>query len=555
MDDLLSGAASEEDGIQLAKQVFEILKAAGFVLGKWKSNSPVVMEFLRTLNNPISDQSSSDKTKPFGEYYQSKTLGLYWDSEHDTLKFKVNISKVYTKVTKRVILLEIASIFDPMGLLSPSIIIAKILLQGLWQANISWDDEIPEDILNKWNQFRHELPLLNDIEIKRHVLCHNPVYIELHGFSGASIKAYGAVIYIRSIDVAGKIHVSILCSKSKVAPIKSLTTPKLELCGALVLSQLVKKVQGSFSIRIDNVCLWSDSQVVLSWIHSTPNQFQIFVANRIAQIQTLTCTKSWRYIKTSENPADLVSRGVFPSKLLNNPLWLYGPAWLKENSDAWNDSSFEVDLNPPAKKKSAISLVAQAHMNFIEFTRFSSFTKLKRVCAFVLYFIHNLRNTRSKKSGPLSSSELFEATKQLVKLSQRDSFSEEIVIFDKGKELPKSSHILKLSPFLDSEKILRVGGRIQLSSLEYSKKHPMLMSSKHYITQLLFKYEHVRLCHASPKLLVSSLRDLYRVTGSTSLAKQTVYNCIKCFRVKPRASTPIMGVLPKSRVTPQPPFL
>nr|CAI5857725.1 unnamed protein product [Callosobruchus analis] len=357
MDDLLSGTSTEEEAIQVCKDIFSILKSSGFMLGKWKSNSVNVLNAMQVIN-------TSKKTKQFGEQNQTKTLSLYWDSDKDFLKFRVSKADECKTITKRTMLSEIAQIFDPLGLVSPTIVVVKILLQSLWQANISWDNEIPNDVLLKWKQFKRELPLLNSIEIPRHVICKNPARIELHGFCDASTKAYGAVVYLRSVDVSGNIQVTLLCSKSKVAPIKMLTTPRLELCGALVLAQLVSKVKEALNIHIDDTFLWSDSTVVLNWIRASPNQFQIFIANRITQIQNATSMDYWHYISTKENPADLVSRGVLPSKLIANKLWLHGPLWPQEAPECWRSYSSLIPpvTDLPERKKTGLSYGIEASM-------------------------------------------------------------------------------------------------------------------------------------------------------------------------------------------------
>nr|CAI5851512.1 unnamed protein product [Callosobruchus analis] len=547
MDDLLSGTSTEEEAIQVCKDIFSILKSSGFMLGKWKSNSVNVLNAMQVIN--------TSNAQPVLTQNQTKTLGLYWDSDKDFLKFRVSKADECKTITKRTMLSEIAQIFDPLGLVSPSIVVVKILLQSLWQANISWDNEIPNDVLLKWKQFKRELPLLNSIEIPRHVICKNPARIELHGFCDASTKAYGAVVYLRSVDVSGNIQVTLLCSKSKVAPIKMLTTPRLELCGALVLAQLVSKVKEALNIHIDDTFLWSDSTVVLNWIRASPNQFQIFIANRITQIQNATSMDYWHYINTKENPADLVSCGVLPSKLIANKLWLHGPLWLQEASECWRSYSSLIPpvTDLPERKKQVLVMVSKPQCDLIKIESFSSFIKLKRIFAF-LRFIYNTRNRKSKKLGPLTVSELSQATKHLVRMSQGDSFSPEISILEKGKHLPNNSRILKLNPFLDSENILRVGGRLHLAKLDYNQKHPMLLSSKHPLTRLIFRSEHLRLLHAGPRLLLCSIRENYWPISGSNLAKKTVHECIRCFRTKPRGTTPLMGVLPEIRVIPQPPF-
>lgn len=147
------------------------------------------------------------------------------------------ISKA-NKVTKRVILSFISQLFDPLGLVSPTIVVGKIIMQNIWQLGIGWDESLPLDLLTLWNQFREDMKLINEITVPRHVLGNEHAEIQLHGFSDVSEKAYGACIYVRYVDRCGNVTTKLLCSKSRVAPLKTISLPRLELCGALLLARL-----------------------------------------------------------------------------------------------------------------------------------------------------------------------------------------------------------------------------------------------------------------------------------------------------------------------------
>jgi hypothetical protein len=161
--------------------------------------------------------------------------------------------------------------------------------------------------------------------------------IQLHGFSYASMKAYGAVVYIRSVDVAGCVHVKLLCSQSRVAPQpnkkrkKAITLPKLELCSAALLSKLLNKVVSQLDIDFESINMWSDSTVVLSWIKKDPSNFTRYVANRVSVIHEFTSKYTWRHICTEDNPADKISKGLMPTQLINNQMWWHGPKFLTIN--------------------------------------------------------------------------------------------------------------------------------------------------------------------------------------------------------------------------------
>ncbi|XP_050305598.1 uncharacterized protein LOC126742836 [Anthonomus grandis grandis] len=221
----------------------------------------------------------------FGQGENTKTLELTWSCKSDYLTYRIKIQERSSRSTKRDVLSEIALIFDPLGLLAPCVVVVvKVLLQKLWLQKVSWDDSLPAKIHSTWTKFREELPYINDLKIPRHVTCVKPEKIELHGFSDACDYSYGACIYLRSIDAQGIITVRLLYAKSKVSPLKPLTTPRLELCAALVLARLAEKVLRSLTCNIERWIFWTDSSIVLGWLKTAPNLLKTFVSSRVSEI-------------------------------------------------------------------------------------------------------------------------------------------------------------------------------------------------------------------------------------------------------------------------------
>ncbi|XP_072398120.1 uncharacterized protein [Diabrotica undecimpunctata] len=193
VDDLLTGSDSLEDLILNCKQVSEILSKGCFPLRKWTSNNS---SFLKSIQESIL----LDTSFLFGANENTKTLGLQWCPSLDSLSYSIDSNVTPKIITKRSILSGIAQIFDPLGLLSPSIIKVKILMQLLWLEKLDWDEGVPLHIQSEWLSFRDQLHELNKLQIQRNVVLPNFVLIEMHGFCDASEVAYGAAIYIRSVD-------------------------------------------------------------------------------------------------------------------------------------------------------------------------------------------------------------------------------------------------------------------------------------------------------------------------------------------------------------------
>lgn len=272
VDDFISGADSEIEAMNLISDVTNILNQAGFPLRKIYSNCL-----------SISQAQLSDSTQLTFKDTESKTLGIVWLPHSDCFQYKIDLSFLNSTITKRTVLSEIAKLFDPMGLISPIIVIGKLIMQEIWKLKVSWDESLPMFIHSEYNRFvssMSQVPLLN---IKRFIFDISAVKLELHGFSDASTRAYGACIYVRCI-YADRVEVHLLCSKSRVAPIKPITLPRLELLAAVLLSELYTKIASVMALNNCKSYFWSDSTITLHWLNSTANRYKVFVANRIAVI-------------------------------------------------------------------------------------------------------------------------------------------------------------------------------------------------------------------------------------------------------------------------------
>jgi len=220
-------------------------------------------------------------------------------------------------MTKRNILSSIATIFDPLGLIKPIVIVAKIIMEKL----------LP--VLKEWEDYCQELVKIEHIIIPRKIIeCDEFIKVQIHGFADASTVAYGACLYIRTTDYAGKHYTRLIVAKSRVAPLKTISLARLELCAAVLLVRLSQKIIPKLRIKVTREYYWSDSSIVLSWINAPSSRWKTFVAHRVGEIQEVTSSSQWRHVKSENNPADIISRGCTPEKLQNDILWWGGPSWI-----------------------------------------------------------------------------------------------------------------------------------------------------------------------------------------------------------------------------------
>ncbi|XP_043474391.1 uncharacterized protein LOC122506341 [Leptopilina heterotoma] len=345
VDDMLSGADSIEKAQQLCHDIIRLTSKGGLSLRKWKSNVPEIIEGIS------SSARSVEPTLTLNAESISKTLGVKWDSKKDALLFEVADQQEVPITSKRVMLSQIAKLYDPLGLVAPVVTYAKIRMQDLWKIGQSWDDPVPPEILDPYNAYREQLQLINEWELPRAARIMDAEDTQIHGFADASEKAYGACVYIRSSK--GNNHQCILLyAKSRVAPVKIVTLPRLELCAAVLLTTVLKTVKESLKCKVDQVRLWSDSTIVLNWINSPPHKFNTFVANRIAEIHGSTSADMWGHVSSGDNPADFISRGQMPADFINNQMWKEGPKWLSQSEEFWPNYTLE-QFDPPEQKKTS----------------------------------------------------------------------------------------------------------------------------------------------------------------------------------------------------------
>ncbi|XP_011858442.1 PREDICTED: uncharacterized protein LOC105555996 [Vollenhovia emeryi] len=547
MDDLLTGSNTKAEIIELQKELTELLARGGFALHKWNSN------IIDQENNIKTESKEVDISKDA----ESKLVGILWSPSKDTFRYKVSLKEGETRVTKRVMLSQICRLFDPLGLVGPVITLAKILMQELWSLGIDWDESLPMHLHRAWDQMKLQLYLLNELEIPRSVIPGKTnSQIQIHGFCDASEKAYGACVYLREQDERGLLTGSLLCSKSRVAPMKALSLPRLELCGAVLLVNLMDKVINSLHLQIHQKFYWTDSKIVLAWIGSSSRKWQAFVANRVSDIHDKSSPSDWRHISSKDNPADLISRGATPELLMRADSWWKGPPWLMQNKEFWPVEGEELSCESvPEMRKQAIIATAVNCEAIINYNKFSSLNKLLRVVAYVLRFSHNIRCEKKRREiGAITAEELQKAKASTIKLIQKEEFKDDIKALKGNNKVRRDSKLVSLYPYLDSNGILRVGGRLKYATLSDEVKHPILIPASHYFTTLVILHHHERLFHAGVQTTLNSIREEFWPIFAKSRVKKILRNCVRCRKAHPKAGWQLMGELPAVRVNISRPF-
>ncbi|GBM11079.1 hypothetical protein AVEN_206495-1 [Araneus ventricosus] len=360
VDDLITGREDIESAFKTSLEAFNIFKDASMNLRKWKTNSVELRDRWRKEGLEIDDSNYSVNDN--STLTPCKVLGLSWDSDLDIFYFDAqNLEKFLSRRinTKRYILQVAGRIFDPLGILGPFTIKIKCMIQEIWCLGLDWDDPIPKQLTTAMNEWCEDIKDLHLINIPRYYLADAKLNevddVQLHCFSDASKKAYGAVVYIRVVFKNGRIISNFVASKSRVAPLKTLSMPRLELMGALLAARLNSKISKYLNFPVTQY-FWTDSSIVYYWIKGDPERFKIFVKNRVKEIQNLSDPCEWLHTPGTDNPADIISRGLTINELKSSKIWWQGPSWLIENKNNWPEFSKPNDHSNVTKNKENLEL-------------------------------------------------------------------------------------------------------------------------------------------------------------------------------------------------------
>ncbi|XP_062567165.1 uncharacterized protein LOC134229426 [Saccostrea cucullata] len=572
VDDCLKSVKTVSDATSLLFDVQNLLMKGGFHISKWISNRREVMNCIPFSERAkeVKDLDLDNDTLPI-----DRALGIQWCVENDVFRFKMDIKD--QPLTRRGILSMTSSVFDPLGFLAPFTLKAKCLLQELCKLQLGWDERIPEHLALQWNEWIQDLKKLSDFKVKR---CFIPVEFgeiksaQLHHFADASERGYGTVSYLRLENFNGAVYCSFIIGKSRVAPLKQITIPRLELTAATVAVRTDKMLKSELDVSIDETVFWTDSMAVIRYIRNTATRFHTFVANRLAFIHEGSKPQEWRYINTKRNPADDASRGISADDILHGR-WIQAPEFLFTPVDCWTEApvedSHEALVNDPEVKevsvRASIADVSRAETGVDKLINYhSSWFMLRKSVAWILKIRNELLYRIRQKKPSVNSSEsrarmthlstqdLHKAEIAILKFIQRKSFAPEIDELKKGHHVKLCSNIRKLDPILD-DGLIRVGGRLHRANMPLETKHPIILPKDHHVSNLILRQIHHELKHSGRNHMLSMLIQKYWLIHAPSSIRKLISKCVVCRRKRSKVGEQKMAQLPEDRLIPdEPPF-
>ncbi|XP_062534847.1 uncharacterized protein LOC134204027 [Armigeres subalbatus] len=559
VDDMLVSVETEQEAIQLAKDVKHVHAQAGFDMRNWISNSPSVV-------SAMNEETIQGKSMNVGsELGTEKVLGMWWCTADDTFTYKLSskhdpsLLEGDRKPTKREVLRTLMAVFDPLGLISNVLIYLKVLFQEVWRSGIGWDEIIPERLYEKWEKWLEILPKVQDVHIPR---CYrlstqlgSQTNIQLHTFVDASLSGYAAVVYLR-FEQDSTVECAIVGAKTRVAPLKFVSIPRLELQAAVIGVRLADTISKALSFKVHKRYFWSDSRDVLCWIKSDHRRYSQFVAFRISEILESTAIDEWGHKGSKENVADDATKWQGTPDLSKNSRWFKGPSFLWEATNIWPTNPF-VEESTEEELQSRISYHQAESNNVLQVQNYSNWKRLQRTVATILRAVHNFRcmsnKNKQRRTGFLSSNELVVSSNYLYRLAQAEAFSNEITILKRDTEdrssLPKSSSIHSFNPFIDEQDLLRMRGRI--SACQYvsmDTKNPIILPKDHHITWLIIQEFHDRYHHQNHATVVNELRQLFKIPKIRRLYQRVRAKCQRCKNNSAVPRPPVMGDLPLARL-------
>ena len=567
VDDLLKSVDDEQEAITLIRNTYLMCEAGGFNLTKFVCTNQRVVNSI-----PVEKRATGLQKEQIGSLTPAESaLGLRWNVQDDSIGLVVNFDS--DNETRRGCLKTVMRITgqDPCGIASPFLLKGRKIVQKMTANSTRWDEKLADDVAREWREWKEDVKLLNELKIRRGYRSVNlgaVVEISLHCYSDASFVGYGVACYLRFVDEAGKIEVSLVLGKSRVSPLKPTTVPRLELTAATVSVRLAALLMEELKLEELRTLYWVDNKIVLGYIFNKRRRFKIFVANRVNLIYDYTKGKNFRYVDTKENPADCASRGISWKEKEKVKLWLYGPhqLWTPESSWEKEEAEYVVDeKDEEVKLETKVNVLGvdepKSVLEILE-ERVSSWQRWKRIMARVYRFIGRCRKKGRMGDGTgdeeLTTKELQHAEVSLIRMIQQRSFQKDIEIArpcQKRGVKKRKGQLWKLNPFVDQDGLLRVGGRLVNAEEDTSFRFPIIIPKKTVGTIRLIEWHHIQIEHRGKHTTVSRLREFgFWVVNAAKEVGAVTSCCVRCKWLRGRCGEQKMADLPLERTTIEPPF-
>ncbi|XP_074648999.1 uncharacterized protein LOC141904317 [Tubulanus polymorphus] len=411
----------------------------------------------------------------------------------------------------------------------------------LCRRNAGWDDELLQSEREIWATWLQSIQRVNKLRIRR---CYNPCNFgeveqcQLHCFADASESGYGVATYMRTTDSQGNVSCMLVLGKSRVAPLKVTTIPRLELTAALTAVKLSLAIIRELDIKVDDLIYWTDSKVVLGYLRNETARYRTFVANRVSAIREGSDISNWRYVNTELNPADDASRGFTIIDEQRENRWFNGPSFLYESEENWpiDCEIIGTECDSEVKHCGVTSVTEESDAQPKQIVE-AALIKLK------------------VKRPSVKSLEI--ATEVLIRCQQRKYYSDEFESLkkDEKKRVKRCSPLHKFDTFIDESGILRVGGRTSRASVPFEARHPIILPKLSHLSRLLIRETHADMGHLGKQAVLSKLRENYWIQGGPGLVKSILGKCVPCRKYQGRLCQQKMADLPSERLAiREPPF-
>ena len=559
VDDMIDSLHDADETSQIQQEINEILQSGGFSVKEWISNAASSSESLLT-DQPVMREVSNEKCK---------ILGMYWNSVKDQFVFKVRINfspkrrKVRTgpdltleqlkmeniSLTKRMILSQINGIYDPLGLLIPFTMKAKILMQGMWTTDakdLGWDDQLPPEVCLKWKKFFTEMFDIENLCFNRCIRPSNAIGDPmLILFSDASEDAYGACAYVRWEHVDKSFSAALLCAKGRVAPIKRVTVVRLELCAAVIAKRLYVFINEECRFDFSKVVFIIDSKIVQAMIHKDSYGFKTYASVRVGEIQAATDKHDWAWTESAENIADWTTRMRLPCELGQESEWQKGPRWLSLSESEWPVCYQPVSDDLPEVRQIILNSDGgeiDSIASRIDITRYSSYMRLLRVTARVLaVFKRSPVPSLYHLADIVNLDQLNEAEKFWIKEAQSQYSDKDL-----------KHRLQRLGAKRNDEGIIIVGRRLEPWMKDsYNSQELILLPFDYHLSYLYVMKVHNE-CHYGVSATVCKVRLKFWIVKLEKLARNIRFNCVTCRKNSRKCVEQIMAPLPAARLNPSP---